>query len=100
MPAVNESEIKVGLVQINNSFSGQNYLPLAAGFLQSYAQTHLSNPQRYKFLSPIYKRTEVDAAVEHLSNADIVGFSNYVWNFELSRSEEHTSEVQSHVNLV
>src|SRR3989338_7005118 len=86
MVAVNESEIKVGLVQINNSFSGQNYLPLAVGFLQSYAETHLSNPGRYKFLSSIYKRTAVDAAVEHLSDADIVGFSNYVWNFELSKA--------------
>ena len=28
----------VGLVQINNSFSGQNYLPLSIGTLQAYAQ--------------------------------------------------------------
>ena len=28
--------IKVGLVQINNSFSGQSYLPYSVGLLESY----------------------------------------------------------------
>ena len=35
--------IKVGLVQINNSFSGQNYFPYSVGLLQAYAQKHVTN---------------------------------------------------------
>ena len=31
-------KIKIGMVQVNNSFSGQNYLPLSLGFLVSYAE--------------------------------------------------------------
>jgi len=30
--------IKVALVQINNSFSGQNYLPYSIALLQTYVQ--------------------------------------------------------------
>jgi hypothetical protein len=31
--------LKIGLVQINNSFSGQNYLPYSTGLLQVFRQT-------------------------------------------------------------
>jgi radical SAM superfamily enzyme YgiQ (UPF0313 family) len=74
----------VGLVQINNSFSGQSYFPYSVGVLQAYAQRHLPNPGDFKFLIPIFERIPVEKAVEHLAPADIVGFSAYVWNFRLS----------------
>ena len=35
--------MQVGLEQINNSFSGQNYFPYSVGLLQAYAQKHLKN---------------------------------------------------------
>ena len=43
-------KIKVGLVQINNSFDQQNYVPLSVGFLHSYAQTHAQNFDEFEFL--------------------------------------------------
>ena len=77
-------ERTVGLVQINNSFSGQNYFPLSVGMLQAYAEKHLGEASRYAFLRPIYSRMNVEEAVERLSKADIVGFSTYMWNFNIS----------------
>lgn len=77
-------EIKIGLVQLNNSFSGQCYFPLSAGMLQAYAQTHLSLPGRFKFLSPLYTFMPIEQAVDKLSEADLLGLSLYVWNFENS----------------
>ena len=77
-------QVQVGLVQINNSFSGQNYLPLAIGMLQAYAQQHLREPQRYQFQLPVYTRVPVPQAVRQLQGADIVMFSIYVWNFRIS----------------
>jgi radical SAM superfamily enzyme YgiQ (UPF0313 family) len=74
----------VGLVQINNSFSGQSYLPYSVGLLESYARRHLQTSSAYKFLLPVFSRIKVAAAVEHLARADIVGFSLYVWNVRLS----------------
>jgi len=76
--------MRVGLVQINNSFSGQNYLPYSVGILQAYAQQHLAVSHEYEFLPPLYKRIALDDALEALRSADIVGFSLYVWNQNIS----------------
>ena len=84
-PAVdNTTPLRVGLVQINNSFSGQNYLPYSAGLLQAYAAKNARHPERYDFGMPIYSRIPVAHAVEALRDADVVGFSTYVWNIRIS----------------
>ena len=75
---------KVGLVQINNSFSNQNYLPYSVGLLESYFLRYTRSPGRYEFLLPIYCRLAVEKAVEKLLGAEIVGFSAYVWNIRIS----------------
>lgn len=77
-------KIKLGMVQINNSFSGQNYLPYSLGFLQGYAQKHLKDIHKFEFLLPIYKRIPVKLAVKSLSAAHMVFFSTYVWNIRIS----------------
>jgi radical SAM superfamily enzyme YgiQ (UPF0313 family) len=77
-------DIQVGLVQINNSFSGQNYMPYSVGLLQAYVQKYAAAPERYKFILPIYCRDRVQQMVDHLAGADIVGFSTYVWNNNVS----------------
>ena len=74
----------VGLVQINNCFSGQNYLPYSVALLQTYVQKMPADPGRYTFLPPIYKRVRIADAVEAMKDADIVGFSTYVWNGRIS----------------
>jgi radical SAM superfamily enzyme YgiQ (UPF0313 family) len=74
---------RIGLVQINNSFSGQNYLPYSIACLQSYARSKLP-PGRFTFLPMIYKRIPVFEIVERLTEADVVGFSTYVWNAQIS----------------
>lgn len=78
------STVNVGWVQINNSFFGQSYLPLSVGFLQAYAQCHSRSPERYRFLPAIYRREPVSRAVRKLAEADLIGFSVYVWNRNLS----------------
>ena len=83
-PAYTGPVTTVGLVQVNNSFSEQSYLPLSVGFLQSYAQRHVSNIESFNFLTPIYKRISISAAVDQLKGSDIVAFSVYVWNFRIS----------------
>ena len=45
--------VKIGLVQINNSFSGQNYLPYSIALLQTYVQEFSPNPGRFEFLTPL-----------------------------------------------
>jgi hypothetical protein len=72
------NKVRVGLVQINNSFSGQNYLPLSIGLLQAYALKNLNNPSDFEFELPIYSRLPVETATQMLKNTDIVFFSTYV----------------------
>ena len=79
-----QGPIKIGLVQINNSFSGQNYLPYSIALLQTYVQKFAVEPQRYEFLTPLYKRVRIADAVEVMKDADMVGFSTYVWNGRIS----------------
>ncbi|HUK60463.1 MAG TPA: cobalamin-dependent protein [Stellaceae bacterium] len=75
---------EIGLVQINNSFSGQNYLPYSVALLEAYARHKAADPARYRFRLPIYKRIRIGSAVEQLQGCDIVGFSTYVWNGQIS----------------
>lgn len=77
-------KIIIGLVQINNGFSGQYYFPYSAGILESYARAHLEYLENYEFLSPIFCRQPIKQAVKHLIGADIIGFSVYVWNEQIS----------------
>ena len=78
------NKLKIGTIQVNNSFSGQNYLPLSLGFLVSYAQMHCKNFNDFEFLNPIYKRIRIKDAVEQYKDCDIVAFSVYVWNNNIS----------------
>ena len=76
--------VTVGLVQINNSFSGQNYLPYSTAMLEAYIRHNVANPAHYEFLTHIYKRIGIQHAVDQLATAQIVGFSTYVWNGQIS----------------
>jgi len=76
--------LSIGLVQINNSFSGQNYLPYSVGCLESYIRQNAAEPARYRFLPSIYKRVPIGQAVEALLEAEVVGISLYVWNAKIS----------------
>ena len=76
--------MKIGSVQINNSFSGQSYLPYATCMLQSYILAHHANPESLEFTLPIFSRVKVEDAVEALVESDLVLFSTYVWNIRLS----------------
>lgn len=76
--------LTVGLVQINNSFSGQNYLPYSIACLEGYVHACAPKPDRYRFLPHIYKRMPIQDIVDHLLDADVVGFSTYVWNAQIS----------------
>ena len=77
-------ELKIGSVQINNGFAGQYYLPYSIGTLQAYFLKFSKNPNRYKFINPIYKRLLLDECVDYLKDCEIVLFSTYVWNINIS----------------
>ena len=81
-----KKKINIGISQINNCFSGAYYLPYAAGLIESYFKKYSKNKKNYKFLEPLFKRISVKDAVLFYSDADIVGFSLYSWNEQISLS--------------
>ena len=56
------------------------YLPYAAGALAAYAFSQAELKERFVFSGFICFFEPMDAAVAKLQTADVVGFSNYVWN--------------------
>ena len=76
--------IRVGLVEIGQTFANARYFPYSTGLLQAYAQKHAADPGRFAFLEPVFRRTTVAEACRQLARADIVGFSAYVWNTRFS----------------
>ena len=81
---MSNTSYSIGLVQINNSFSGANYLPYSIGLLQAYSEKNLANPLQFNYIDPIFKRVSIQEALSHLAKVDIAGFSLYVWNEKLS----------------
>ena len=56
------------------------YLPYGIGCLQAYAEMHAADPTRFRFLPPVYKHMPSTEIADALDEADLVGFSTYVWN--------------------
>jgi len=78
-------KIKIGLAQINNSFSNQNYFPYSVGILQAYAQKYLKDKELFDFSLPLYKRIPLKDALKQLDGCDIIFFSAYTWNIHISK---------------
>ncbi|MCP5098342.1 MAG: B12-binding domain-containing radical SAM protein [Chloroflexi bacterium] len=69
---------------VKSSVDSSVYVPYSIGLLQAYVERHAPNPDRYDFLLPLFKPVAIETAVSHLAEADIVGFSAYIWNINLS----------------
>ena len=74
----------VGIVQMNNEFDGQVYLPLVAGYLEAIVKADSNLNDKFDFIEPIFTRLKVDDALSKLETCSIVGFSVYVWNEQLT----------------
>ena len=81
--APRSGQLRVGLAQINNSFSNQNYLPYSVGLLEAYVRSRAADPARYEFLVPLYRRTPVAEAVSMraVSDAAISGPNHLALTF-------------------
>lgn len=85
--------MKVGLVQISIGLAWSqpgsdepsaeyDLLPYSVGLLAAHARQ--SAAEQHEFSMPVYSRLPVAEAVERLLGNDVVGFSLYVWNVNLS----------------
>jgi radical SAM superfamily enzyme YgiQ (UPF0313 family) len=80
MSATLRDTVKVRFVQMNTALDESIYLPYSVALLQAYLQAHAPRPERYAFGIPLVHPLPPAQAVEAIANADIAGFSTYVWN--------------------
>jgi len=76
------------MVQVDLAY-GENdkavYLPYAIGLLAAYAWQHPTVRDNYDLCGLIFMRDDIDQTISTLKNPYLVGFSNYVWNFEYNK---------------
>lgn len=74
----------VGLVQISSDFLSHSYLPYSVGILESYAKKHLAKEMDLSFLPTRFDRDLALDNLSQLAQADVLGFSVYLWNEQIS----------------
>ncbi|MDE2095748.1 MAG: radical SAM protein [Patescibacteria group bacterium] len=75
---------RVWLVQVNNRFGNQCFLPYSVGLLQTYAQSFPEIKEAYDFEGFTFLREPVVEAVNRIGSVDVCGISCYIWNFSYS----------------
>lgn len=76
--------LNIRFVQINQPHIGRMFLPYSAGLLEAYVKRHAKQPENYHFFIPIINRQPLQYMVQSLLKMDIVGFSTYTWNAQIS----------------
>ena len=67
------NKTKVQLVQLNNKYGSQVYLPYSAGILQAYAKNDQHIKDNFLFKDFIFIREKLDEMVEKIGSIDILG---------------------------
>jgi len=78
------TKYNIQLVQLNNKYGSQVYLPYSVGILKSYAAHDEEICKKFAFNEFIFIRESLANLVEKIGEVDILGISCYVWNWTLS----------------
>ncbi|MEZ0369172.1 MAG: radical SAM protein, partial [Candidatus Sericytochromatia bacterium] len=73
---------RVQLIQISVERANTQHLPYAAGLLQAYASKYAT--QAFEFPQILCQRLPLSQSIELAAQADVFGFSTYIWNSEYS----------------
>ena len=74
----------VQLVQLNNNYGDQVYLPYSVGMLKAYLDQYEDITTQFLFKDFIFLRENLEIMLQKIGHTDILGISCYVWNWELS----------------
>jgi len=75
----------IQLVQVNNSYGNQYFIPYSVGLLQAYAEQYDEVKKSFNFLKIAYKQeNNVERQVKNLGKLDIVALSCYLWNWKFN----------------
>ncbi|MEI6578611.1 MAG: radical SAM protein, partial [Eubacteriales bacterium] len=75
----------VNMVSVNYLQGNSIYLPYAAGALVAYAKSIPEINSNYIFNNIFFIREDTQVLAEKLRSSYLIGFSNYIWNFEYNK---------------
>tara|TARA_R110002020_G_scaffold130148_1_gene291271 strand:- start:20736 stop:22679 length:1944 start_codon:yes stop_codon:yes gene_type:complete len=75
---------RIQLVQLNNKYGSQVYLPYSAGILKAYVENDPDICKKFVFNEFIFVRENLTTLINKVGKVDILGISCYVWNWTLS----------------
>ena len=74
----------IQLVQLNNQYGNQVYLPYSAGVLESFVKQNKKIRDNYIFKEYIFLKESILDIVNKIRQVDILGISCYIWNWKIS----------------
>ena len=76
---------KVQLVQVNDSYGNQYFLPYSVGLLQSYSNQFDEVRENFTFMKFIYKQEiDLEQQVKNMGKRNIIAQACYVWNWQFN----------------
>ena len=73
----------IQLVQLNNQYGKQVYLPYSAGVLESFVKQNKKIRDNYIFKEYIFLKESILDIVNKIRQVDILGISCYIWNWKI-----------------
>lgn len=73
------------LVQVSDSYGPNKFLPLAVGYLWSYAQQDLEIAESWELKDVVYEKLPIKKVVAQFEDPKIVALSCYVWTWEYNK---------------
>jgi putative methyltransferase len=73
------------LVQVSDSYGPNKFLPLAVGYLWSYAQQDSKIVESWELKDVVYEKLPINKVVAKLDNPKLVALSCYVWTWEYNK---------------
>jgi len=77
-------KIKIQMIQFNNSYGKNVFIPYSVGVLQAYCQKDPWIRESYEFLPFLYRRGAVNEIVQRIGRVDMLCLSCYMWNWRLN----------------
>jgi radical SAM superfamily enzyme YgiQ (UPF0313 family) len=72
------------LFELSDVFANQVYLPYSTGVVWAYAQKDDVVKANYKLKNWFYYRDSVEKIIDQIEDPDVIGFSCFMWNWELN----------------
>ncbi len=74
----------VYLFELSDIFANQVYLPYSSGVVWSYCKAKPEISDNYQLKEWFYYREELDDILSKIENPDVLGFSCFMWNWNLN----------------